>query len=182
MHEVKDVAIESARRARHWLRVRNARIILCGVVLLVAASLIVRQFSPNSAVVECAFRISKSGALPRTKGDAFRVDQCVQLEVAATNSARTLGLSRRHSLPRDRGMLFDFGQAGEYCMRTKDIGFALDMLWLNEEKEIVYMIENVTPGTYLRPFCGPKEASYVVEVHAGVVKAGDLRVGQQLRF
>lgn len=152
------------------------------MVFLLLAGLIVYRFSPKTDSADCAFRISKNTQLPAVKGDAFRVDTCVKLEKAVTNSERTLGLSGRESLPADRGMLFDFQTPGEYCMWMKDMRFGLDMMWLNEQKEIIYIIEGVTPETYPKSFCGPAEGLYVVEVNAGIVKAADLRVGQRLRF
>jgi uncharacterized protein len=82
----------------------------------------------------------------------------------------------------DRGMLFDFGAPDQYCMWMKDMKFSLDMIWLNEQKEIVSLVENVSPQTYPKSFCGPKTAWYVVEVNAGIVSAADLRVGQRLNL
>lgn len=152
------------------------------VVALLCLVLIVYRFSPKSVQADCAFRIADSAVLPVTQGDAFKVTTCVQLEIASTNSARTLGLSGRKDMARDRGMLFDFGQPAEYCMWMKDMHFSLDMIWLNESKEIVYMIEGVTPDTYPKSFCGPASARYVVEVNSGIVKAADLHTGQRLKF
>lgn len=139
--------------------------------------------SEQSIDQECAFRITEQDTPPPvTTGDAVRLNTCVVLEVAASNTSRTLGLSHRSSLPWDRGMLFDFERPAEYCMWMKDMRFSLDVVWLNEEHEIVGMRENVSPQTYPDSFCGPKTARYVIEVNAGVVEAGDLRVGQRLRL
>ena len=157
------------------------RIGAAALLLLILVSVVVHRFSPKTTVEDCAFRIS-TAALPEIKGDAFRVDTCVELDVASTNSARTLGLSGRKTMPQTHGMLFDFVVAAEYCMWMKDMHFGLDMIWLNEQKEIVYMIEGVTPDTYPKSFCGPGTARYVVEVNQGIVKAGDLHVGQHLNF
>jgi uncharacterized membrane protein (UPF0127 family) len=167
------------RAKRRWADWR-IRAIIIGLAALLLALFIVHRFSPKSTQLDCAFQISDN--LPVIKGDAFKVDTCVNLEAATTNSERTLGLSGRKSMPTEQGMLFDFHVSREYCMWMKDMNFALDMMWLNEKKEIVYMIENVTPDTYPKAFCGPKTARYVVEVNTGVVKAGGLRVGQRLRF
>lgn len=156
--------------------------VLAGVALLLVCGLIVHRFSAKSVYTECAFRIASSAVSPETKGDAHRVDTCVQLEETSSESERVLGLSGRRSMDRNQGMLFDFARPAEYCMWMKDMHFALDMLWLDERQEIVYMIENVTPDTYPKSFCGPKSAQYVVEVNSGIVKAADLHVGQRLRF
>lgn len=182
MHEIKVVFEELKARAMKRLQNPYILIAVCALTGLLLISLIVHRFSPKETRLDCAFRVANSSEVPVTKGDAFKVDECVHLEVAATNSARTLGLSGRASMPADQGMLFDFYKPGEYCMWMKDMSFALDMMWLNEDKEIIYMIENVGPDTYPQSFCGPKEARYVVEVNAGVVKAADLHVKQRIRF
>jgi len=138
--------------------------------------------SQSTRDLSCAFRISNSSDLPITKGDAFKVGTCLRLEVASSNSSRTLGLSGRKEMAHDHGMLLDFEQTGEYCMWMKDMHFSLDILWLNENKEIIYMIENITPGTYPKSFCGPQSARYVVEVNKDIVKSADLHIGQHLKI
>src|SRR5690606_9651917 len=104
MHEASVVAIELARSIVRASRKPHVRI----VVALLCLVLIVYRFSPKSVQADCAFRIADSAVLPVTQGDAFKVTTCVQLEIASTNSARTLGLSGRKDMARDRGMLFDF--------------------------------------------------------------------------
>jgi uncharacterized protein len=181
MHEANDVATELARKFKLWIR--GWRGILLAVLLVwFSAALVVYRFSPKDTVDNCAFKIPTSAVNPETKGDAYKLDQCVRLEEASSNSERVLGLSGRKSMPKNSGMLFDFARPAEYCMWMKDMHFALDMIWLNSQQELVYMIEDVTPETYPKSFCGPKSARYVVEVGSGIVRAGDLRIGQRLRF
>jgi uncharacterized membrane protein (UPF0127 family) len=180
MHEVSVVATELARSIKRLADNWQVRVAFAVFGFLLIMTLIVHRFSPKPTELNCAFRIAESA--PETKGDTFKVDNCVVLEEASTNSEQTLGLSGRSSMPRNRGMLFDFHESDEYCMWMKDMHFALDIIWLNQQKEIVYVVENVTPDTYPKSFCGPGEARYVVEVNTGVVKAANLQVGQRLRF
>jgi uncharacterized protein len=183
MHEANVVATEWALRLKKLTSGWRVRLVLVALAALLVIGLVVYRFSPKQHVsADCAFRIADSSVSPETKGDAHVLDTCVQLEETSTNSERVLGLSGRQSMPRNRGMLFDFSEPAEYCMWMKDMHFALDMVWLNDQKEIIYMIEGVTPETYPKSFCGPKTAQYVVEVGSGVVKSGDLHVGQHLRF
>lgn len=182
MHEASVVATELAHNIlrvakQPWVRITVACVIVVLVLLFIAY-----RYSPKTSYTSCAFRVSKSTVDRETQGDAHRLDTCVRLEQAPTNSARTLGLSGRKSMDRSQGMLFDFGTSGEYCMWMKDMNFGLDMVWLDEQKEIVYMIEGVTPDTYPKSFCGPESARYVVEVNSGIVKAANLHVGQRLKF
>jgi uncharacterized membrane protein (UPF0127 family) len=177
-HFLSEITQTARKLSGDW----RARIGLAFVMLLILTSLVVHRFSAKDERINCTFQIARQENVPVVQGDAFKVDTCVELEVASTNSARTLGLSGRKSMDWDNGLLFDFHKPDEYCMWMKDMHFALDMMWLNEDKEIIYMIEDVTPDTYPKSFCGPAEARYVVEVNTGVVKAGDLQIHQRLRF
>jgi len=182
MHEASVVATELAHSIKRWASDWRVRVVLASLLALLLVALVFHRFSPKSTYAACAFRIPKTALSPETQGDAYRLDNCVRLEKASTNSARTLGLSGRESMGEDEGMLFDFIRPAEYCMWMKDMNFSLDILWLSEQKEVVYMIEGVTPDTYPKSFCGPESARYVVEVNSGIVKAADLHVGQRLKF
>lgn len=156
---------------------------LGGVLVTLFAILIFFGPSDNRAD-DCIFYITEADApAPITAGDAVqRLDTCVKFETVASPSSRTLGLSGRTSLAWDHGMLFDFEKPGEYCMWMKDMNFSLDMLWMDEERSIVAMRKGVSPETYPKSFCGPETARYVLEVNAGVIEAGDLRLGQRLKL
>lgn len=151
------------------------------VIILIAIIWAVLPFGKNGVSNACAFRISEEGAPePVTAGDAVKLDVCVTLEKAASPSSRTLGLSNRPAMPRDRGMLFDFEVPGEYCMWMKDMHFSLDMIWLSEDQEILDIKGDISPDTYPQAFCGPENSRYVIEVNAGVTQSADLRTGQRL--
>lgn len=182
MHEANVVATELARNIRQKASSRSIRMLLAITLAVLLVVIIFHRFSSRSVYADCAFRIPEVAQGPETQGDTYRLENCVRLEKATTNSTRTLGLSGRRSIDKEEGMLFDFGQSGEYCMWMKDMHFSLDILWLNDQKEIVYIIEDVTPDTYPKSFCGPESASYVVEVNQGIVRAADLHVGQRLKF
>ena len=103
------------------------------------------------------------------------------LDRATTNAERALGLSGRGSLLSKTGMLFVFDQKGEQCMWMKDMRFGIDMVWLNERKEIIKIEESVAPETYPKSFCSP-ETKYVVELSGGEARIFNLAIGQQLIF
>lgn len=183
MPRANDAAIELARNNLARLTKKPLVIVFAVVAVAVITGLaIVYRFSPKSSRTDCSFRIDESAVLPRTQGDAFSAATCVNLEVASTNSTRTLGLSGRPSMAMNQGMLFDFRQPGEYCIWMKDMKFALDIIWLSEEKEISQMIDNLTPDTYPKSYCGPPTSRYVVEVNSGVIKAADLHTGQRIKL
>lgn len=101
-----------------------------------------------------------------------------RLENAATPADRSLGLSGRESLAPKTGMIFTFDSIDDQCMWMKDMLFSIDMIWLNEKKEIVKIENSVAPETYPNSFCA--EAKYVIELSSGDAKSANLIPGRQL--
>jgi len=111
-------------------------------------------------------------------------ETCFDVEIADTPLKRQIGLKLREDLDKDQGMLFIFDDPGVYQFWMQDTLIPLDIIWLNEEWEVVYMSENT-------PICeeiicariNPKiSAKYVFEINAGVASEIELEVGSQLRY
>lgn len=104
------------------------------------------------------------------------------VDIADNDAERKQGLSGRKHLGENRGMLFVFPEAGKRCFWMKDMQFSLDMIWLDDQKRVVDLLENVAPETYPHSFCSTKQATYVLELSAGQVKAAGIKTGQTIRF
>lgn len=100
----------------------------------------------------------------------------VKVELARTQSARARGLSSRHNLEFDNGMLFIFPEPGMYPFTLEKTKIPLDIVWISDGK-IVYLARNVQPGT---PSVVPGVTStMVLETNAGLTsmngwQSGDL--------
>ncbi len=104
------------------------------------------------------------------------------VDVANTPKARTQGLSGRASLKEDEGMLFIFDSSGIYTFWMKDMNFPIDIIWINQNLEVVYIKKNATPESYPATF-GPEEnALYVLEVVSGFSETHNLKLGDEARF
>lgn len=106
---------------------------------------------------------------------------CYDLEKATTNEQRIKGLSDRESLNEKTGMLFTFETIEEQCFWMKDMKFSIDIIWLNEAKEITKIEKNVSPGTYPESFCA-EQTKYVLEFNPYVSDENGLKVGSRLQF
>lgn len=106
----------------------------------------------------------------------------LKLEKANTDAARIKGLSDRKHLPYSQGMLFVYDTNSRHCIWMKDMNFALDLVWVNESKEIVKILPNIAPETFPASFCNEQPAKYVIEVNATVAKKLRLEVGQKVTF
>lgn len=110
--------------------------------------------------------------------------QCVNVEVARTQEERTRGLQDRQSLGKDKGMLFIFQKSQKQNFWMKDTFISLDIVWMDRNKKIVFIIPNILPcKTEKCPVYKPeKDALYVLEVNAGATIELGLKVGDQAVF
>lgn len=112
-------------------------------------------------------------------------DNCFYVELAVTPQQRAQGLMFRRHLDYNRGMLFIFENEGRYSFWMKNTFIPLDIIWLNKDKEVVFIEENAQPckENFLCPTIRPKaEAKYVLELNAGVVNDIGLEVGDRVSF
>jgi hypothetical protein len=108
----------------------------------------------------------------------------LQVEVMVKDEDRAMGLMFRPSLPRDRGMLFVFGNSDFHGIWMKNCRFPIDILWLDEERKIVHVAEAVPPcKADPCPVYNPlRRAAYVVELNAGQARRERAVVGTEVAF
>ena len=100
------------------------------------------------------------------------------VEIADTDALRQRGLMFRQRLPEDRGMLFDFQKPRPVFMWMKNTYIPLDMLFIRDTGEIVYIAENTVPQSLdtigvNEPILG------VLELAGGTAKRLGIRVGDK---
>ena len=105
-----------------------------------------------------------------------------EYETARTQAEQEKGLSDRTSLPKNRAMVFAFDQPAIQCFWMKDMNFPIDMIWLDANKTIIHIEQNVQPNTYPHAFCPHSPAKYVVEVNANTSAEAGIKVGDQVSF
>src|SRR5918997_16716 len=91
------------------------------------------------------------------------------------------GLMFRNHLPWNAGMLFAFNEEGPQIFTMKNTLIPLDMIFVDENSEIVDIIENVPPCEQDPCPLYPSEepAQYVLEVNAGFVQQNAIQVGDR---
>ena len=102
--------------------------------------------------------------------------------IADTQSSREKGLSGMEKLEENSIMLFLFEKLGKYGFWMRDMKFPIDIIWLNNEYEIVHMEENVLPDTFPKIFYPKEESLYVVEANAGFIKKNKLKINNILNL
>ena len=110
----------------------------------------------------------------------------IYAELADTSQKRAEGLMYREHLDADHGMLFTFPQAQAWVFWMKNTKISLDLIWMNEKKQIVHMEQNVPICTRTDDSCPqyrPNEnALYVLELAGGRAESLKLQRGSKLQF
>lgn len=104
------------------------------------------------------------------------------LELVNTDLTRQKGLSGKPKLELNTGMLFDFKQDGYWQIWMKDMNFAIDILWLNNQKQIVGIKQDALPQNYPETYGAEKQSRYVIELPAGSVKERNIKIGDTLNW
>ena len=94
------------------------------------------------------------------------------------------GLSGRGSMNPGTGMLFRMVNARDFWM--KDMRFPLDIIWINDKREVVDISENLpipTAASHFLPLYSPKRlAVYALEINGGEAKALGINIGDAVEI
>lgn len=157
---------------KKYLLVIPLFVLLAGVVWYVLTSYVVSPGSEQSCQTNPALETRS----------IWGNDWAVEVEVAETGEQKVRGLSGRNCLGYAKGMLFTYDLSGDYCYWMKDMNFAIDMVWIDDEQKVVTIREGVAPNTYPQSFCPDRPARYVLEVDAGFARQAGWRVGTQFEL
>ncbi len=106
----------------------------------------------------------------------------IRVVVADETNERTIGLSQYTGLSENEGMLFVFETPDFYSFWMRHMKFPIDIIWLDENKNIVFIKENALPEEYPMSYKPSAKALYVLEVQSGFVKNNMLSIGQTLSW
>ena len=109
---------------------------------------------------------------------------CFYVELAATPIERARGLMFRKHLDYNKGMLFLFEDEQRHSFHMKNTLIPLDMVWINREKEVVFIKQDAQPCKKNPcPSIYPdRDAMYVLELNAGAVADMGLELGDKVKF
>ncbi|HYM14266.1 MAG TPA: DUF192 domain-containing protein [Dehalococcoidia bacterium] len=111
----------------------------------------------------------------------------IDVEVATTPAQSERGLGYRDALAPDAGMLFDLGHARTQQFWMKGMRFALDLVWIGEDKRVAGVTPDVPPqpgaaDADLLLYAPPVPVSYVLEINAGAAARLGIATGTPLAF
>ena len=106
-----------------------------------------------------------------------------ELVAAMLPQSRAQGLSGRKQMPKD-GMIFIFRQARPLVFWMKDMKFAIDIIWVKENKVAGFAQnappEPAKPDYLLKKYFSPQEADAAIELNAGDVEKFGIKTGDKI--
>ena len=129
-------------------------IIIFGLFLIVIASFAFYQFNNNQT------------AQVKANGKVTIGNHIINVEVVKDPKAQQIGLTKYPALKEDQGMLFVFDRPDSYGFWMRDMKFPIDIIWVDNNYNIVDVKENAEPCADKCEVYSPgKEAMYVLEVN-----------------
>ncbi|WP_313111551.1 DUF192 domain-containing protein [Aequorivita sediminis] len=123
----------------------------------------------------------KDGELELLKAENDSVIAKLDIEIADDDYKTQTGLMYRRSMDESHGMLFIFNDMQMRSFYMKNTEFALDIIYLNSDMEIVSIQKNAQPFNETSlPSESP--AQYVLEVNAGLSDKWKLEKGDKIRY
>jgi len=104
----------------------------------------------------------------------------IAVSVADDDLERQQGLSGVEQMGEFAGKLFIFEREDYHGIWMKDMLFPLDIIWLNNEQEVVHIEKNVSPDTYPDSFVPSVPARFVIEVNAFFTQNQGILVGNKV--
>lgn len=109
---------------------------------------------------------------------------CFDVEVMDTIQKRESGMMNKKDLASNRGMFFVFKKEGFYDFWMKDTLISLDIIWIDENYQIVNIKNNVQPCkiSQCEFFKSEKKAKYVLEIKGGLTEDLRFKVGDKIEL
>lgn len=138
--------------------------IIIGIVLLLGAS---------------AVFLVKRNNMPEER-EIIRIgSQELSVEIADTLEKQIRGLSGHQPLKENEGMLFAYENPRVLSFWMRDMRFPIDIIWIDEGRDIVGIAPNLSPDTFPQTFSSAVPVQYVLEVSAGWAELHGVVIGDQ---
>ncbi len=106
----------------------------------------------------------------------------IKIHIADTNEERIQGLSGKNSLEKNRGLFFVFEKEDYHGIWMKNMNFPIDIIWFNQQYQVVHIEKNIKPETYPNVFKPKHESLYVLEMPAGFADENAIKKGDEINI
>jgi uncharacterized membrane protein (UPF0127 family) len=154
------------------------------IMLLIFGGLVYYSMNQQD---EVALKALKTTLEKRILKDIKVDGKALTVEIANSRHKKQNGLKFRKELPENEGMLFLFGLEGFYNFWLKDTLIPLDIIWIDRNFKIVYIVTNAESCITEDPdecevYTSPTAARYVIEVNSGWTGRNGVNVGDSVEI
>jgi len=145
-----------------------------GVIAIVSGVLI---------IVFAAFFFIILPIMMKPKVSLWLGNSVFSVDAAIDESSRIKGLSGVSELAPNRALLMAFPSESKWGIWTKDMKIPIDIIWLDNNKKVIYIVKNASPETSTSQMFEPNTlARYVIEFSAGTVDNSAINIGSSAIF
>lgn len=101
----------------------------------------------------------------------------VSARIVSDSISQAKGLSGTEKLDENEGMLFAFSEPDKYGFWMKDMKYPIDIIWMNEKKEVFHVEACVPIESYPKVLSPDEPARYVLEVPCGWSEKNSIQEG-----
>lgn len=120
--------------------------------------------------------------IPMGKAEITLGKTIVYADIADMPAEREQGLSGRPFLADNEGMLFIFDSPVMPAFWMKDMNFALDIIWIEENGNIASTTKDLRPESYPNTVSPAVQVKYVLEVPSGFIQKNGIETGSLVRI
>ncbi|MFZ5424348.1 MAG: DUF192 domain-containing protein [Patescibacteria group bacterium] len=154
-------------------------------IFIVIIGLIIFSLFFKTTTSETAQQQESSLSFDKTKIKVKNIE--LEVEIADTPAKRARGLMFRTDLADNEGMIFIFPMAYKQSFWMANTKIPLDIVWINENMEIVHINANTPPcqktgnlKAYCTTYKTDTAAKYVLEVNGGWMEKNNVQVGDRI--
>lgn len=143
---------------------------------------LVEDLCPYCAFGKLVYTATSSELVNSEYGKILHDKEIWPVKVANNEESRVRGLSNKSFLDRQTGLLFAFDDMDHRRFWMKDMLIYIDMIFIDENWEIVLIEENLSPSSFPKVFGDKIKSKYVLELNGGEAKIHGMEVGDRLIY
>lgn len=103
--------------------------------------------------------------------------------MAVTESDRARSWSSLSEISPDKALIMIFPTESKWKVWTNNIKMPVDIVWLDKDKTVIYIVKNAMPNNSGNSSFEPKKnAKYIIEIPSGAVNDASIKIGQSAKF
>lgn len=140
-----------------------------------------KESEKQSISITKEITFKKEGELLLKKTETDSVIKKLDIEIAETEYETQTGLMYRHKMQDNQAMLFVFENEQPRSFYMKNTEFSLDIIYINNKKEIVSIQKNAKPYDEVSlPSNAP--VLYVLEINGGLSDTWEIETGDIIEW